>query len=754
MEILRYPLLCWPVRKDLVAGHLVGFGWELAAPDVDKLRTDFAKELQRELMKTGELPRPPLEVAALKLCRVEVRPSYREEDGTYPAPATVMLPVAAVCGQNAHGAFTCYLPAFNTSFFYYKAGQAEALVEHSVRDELRQSRPEDVHRLLMAEEAWLDTVSLKVKELQPPKPRDARPELPTLSGVAERVPYTKAVRARLGVFPAAAWERGEEVARLVQMLTGEGANVLLVGERGVGKSAIVREAARTLHGVAEGGAKPPWFWRTSPRRLVAGARWLGDWQEILEKILAELKESRDVLWLEDVVELLATGGDGAEDSAAAFMSPALERDGLRVVGEATPREVEAMRSRLPGFVERFQVLRVEELGREEMVRVLDQAAETARKNAGVSIGRRPLELTYRLLGRFSKNERFPGKAIKFLGARVGEALLEKRAELGESELLAAFTRDTGLPEWLVRDDLPLKEGEIEAFFAGRVLGQAEAVEKVSRAVKLFKAGLNDPGKPVATLLLAGPTGVGKTATARALAACCFGSEGPLIRLDMSEFQTGAGMDRLLGSPHGDPGRMIQALRERPFSVLLLDEIEKAHPAFYDVLLTALDEGMLADAYGRTTDFRNSIVVMTTNLGARRGGSMGFQEADAVSVGHHATAIREHFRPEFLNRIDQVIEFHSLTPDAIRGIARKELLEISQRDGVRHRGLRLEFSEALVAWIAEAGFDPVYGARPLQRAIEREVVGPLSRFLLRSELPAGARLRGDVGRDGTCTWSLI
>ena len=360
----------------------------------------------------------------------------------------------------------------------------------------------------------------------------------------------------------------------------------------------------------------------------------------------------------------------------------------------------------------------------------------------MTVDSRALEVAYRFLQRYAKYERFPGKAIKFLSGCVNDAWLEKRGAVGEADVRKAFTEQTGLPEVFLRDDLPLDTAALEAFFTKRIIGQEEALEKILRVVKVFKAGLNDPAKPVATLLLAGPTGVGKTASARTLAACCFGAGqalDPLLRLDMSEFQSESQVERLIGSPGGDPGRLLQHLRERPFSVVLFDEIEKANPVFFDVLLTVLDEGLLADAYGRATDFRNSILVMTTNLGSRRGGSLGF---GGDPLQRYEAAVREHFRPEFCNRLDQVIEFQPLGPDAILAIARKELEEVAEREGVRRRGLRLEFTDVLVRHVAEAGFDPVYGARPLQRLVEQRVVGPLSRFLLAEVVPVSARIRVD------------
>ncbi len=771
MEIWHYPMLCWPAGDEAVCGHLVGLGWEQVAPSVEKLRTAFARRLQKAVEEDGRPPRPPLSEVEFKVARVEFRPAYRDREGTYPEAGPVHVPVAAVCGANPGGSFTCFLPLLEASFYYYRRGQADPLIEHFARDAFRGMTPERIHRLLLVGAPSLDRVVVKIKG---PRRETEAPSLPPrvselLAAAAERHPYPKGVRSRIRAVPTAAWERGLLVRAVLDKIIGERASVLLVGEPGVGKSAILHETVRRIHAggkpkgrtpeeelleaiFGEAAAAPvsdrPHFWKTSARRLISSARYLGDWQEICEDLAGALREAGDVLWIEDVPELLQVGGDGPEDSVAAFLVPFLGQEGFRIAGEIAPRELEAMRSILPGFADRFQIVRVEELARAPMLKVLDEFAAHARKSLGIDLDRRALEAAHRLLDRWAKYERFPGKAIAFLTECLNAAALERRTSVGDRDVLARFTEESGLPEVLLRDDLPLDREELSGFFRRRILGQDRAVERVAQSVTVLKAGLNDPAKPVATLLLAGPTGVGKTATARALAAYCFGAGQrlhPLLRIDMSEYQHPSQVERLIGSPGGAPGRLLQHLRERPFSVVLLDEIEKAHPAFFDVLLAVLDEGLLVDAYGRTTDFRNSILVMTTNLGTRREGTLGF---GADAPGRVEADVRAFFRPEFFNRIDQLIVFEPLGPEVILGIARKELGELVSREGFAKRGIRLEFTDALVRSVADLGFDPVYGARPLQRAIEHRVVGPLARHLLAHPAFAGL-LRVDIAEGEVC-----
>jgi ATP-dependent Clp protease ATP-binding subunit ClpC len=743
MRVFHFPLLAWSV-EDGVVGVLVGTPFEAAAPDVRRLRGQLETRARRALeAEEGPLfPISPLENSRLRIREVPFRPSFREVDGFFPASGSVTVPVAAVHGENDFGSFTCHLPLLGQRFIYYAASQLDVLIEHFARNLFRDMTPPEIHRFLAAPEPVFQEVTVRAKAAEE-KPWAWKPRDPVfLPTVADRYPRSRQVRLRLHAMPEAAWERGADVDRVLETLR-EGGNPLLVGDPGVGKTSILLEAIKKFHvqggggradrhareeGEAGGAKRRAWFWKTTPQRLIAGARYLGEWQEVCERALHELEDPGHFLWMDAFADLAAVGGSGPEDSVGAYLVPALDR-GLRMVGEATPREVEALRILLPGLVDRFRLLRVDEMGKEQTLKVLDQFATHSSRNLGVEFDREALEEAYRLLGRFQKYEKFPGKAVRFLGSCVGEAGLEDRARVERGHATRAFIERTGIPEQILRDDLPLDEAAMRRFFSGRILGQEEAVRRVLSVVRVLKTGLNDPGKPVATLLFAGPTGVGKTALARALSSFLYGAGArgeSLLRLDMSEFRDESQIGRLIGSGGGAPGELVRRLRERPCSVVLFDEIEKAHPEFFDALLAVLDEGILADALGRVTDFRNAVLILTTNLGTRRGSSLGFG-ADAPPS--YEAEVRAFFRPEFFNRLDGVVTFHPLDAATIRGIARKELREAGAREGLAKRKIRLAFTEALERLVVEAGFDPVYGARPLQRAVERLVVGALARFLL-------------------------
>ena len=302
----------------------------------------------------------------------------------------------------------------------------------------------------------------------------------------------------------------------------------------------------------------------------------------------------------------------------------------------------------------------------------------------------------------------------------------------------------GLPEAMLRDDRPLAAAEVEQWFRQRIIGQDEACRIAAEIIATFKAGLNDPRRPLGTLLFCGPTGVGKTELAKAMSHYLFGHgrrADRLIRLDMSEYAAPWAAERLVAKDDGTPSDFLQKVRQQPFVVVLLDEIEKAAAPVFDMLLGLLDEGRLTDRNGRTTIFRSAIVIMTSNLGAARRSSIGF---DPAAPQGHAKAVQDFFRPEFFNRLDAVVSFGPLDADVCRSIVRKELREISGREGLVRAGLRLSASDALVERLVAGGFDPRYGARPLQRTLESSVVTPLAKFLL--EFPSFAML--------SCSWTLM
>jgi ATP-dependent Clp protease ATP-binding subunit ClpC len=348
---------------------------------------------------------------------------------------------------------------------------------------------------------------------------------------------------------------------------------------------------------------------------------------------------------------------------------------------------------------------------------------------------------------------FPGKSAAFLRSAFERAETDRVKELTRERVVEAFVRETGLPELFLYDDVGLSLDEVTATFGSRVIGQDRACEAAASLVVTFKAGLNDPARPLGVLMFCGPTGVGKTELAKALSDFFFGhGDGTdrLVRLDMSEYGTAGAAERLLVGPDGEPSGLIRRLRRQPFCVVLLDEIEKAAPEVFDVLLSVFDEGRLTDRYGRATTFRSAVIVMTSNVGADATEGIGFGDRGAPSYESEVMAA---FRPEFYNRIDAVVTFAPIDWDVVARIVRKELDDVAAREGLAKAGLRLSWSEAVVDAVARLGFDVRYGARPLQRALDRAVVAPLARFLLANPDLVGVTILIDLDGDGAATFGV-
>ncbi len=611
-------------------------------------------------------------------------------------------------------------------FHVHDLAMLPSLVPHLVREGLANAEPRVLYGHLARPAPVLHKTWLREPRIVAAG-RGAKQE--RLSAIAELV--TGPDPAALGV-----WERAGVINFVRWMM--ENGSTLVVGEPRVGRTTILAEAVRQLKGKVK-------VYRTHARRMTAGAKYLGEWQQLVDQLIDELEGEENVLWIEDIAQLVQEGGATPEESVAAYLVPAMKR-GVRVAGELTPTELSVLQVKLPAFAEQFSPIRVQPLSATAVSAVLTQASACLSQRRSIVIEPKAGELALRLLDRYVRYEQFPGKLIPFLTDLVDEAARERPpGRVDEERVLTLFSRRTGVPRDLLDDSIGLDDGAVRAFLEKRVVAQPEAVTSAVGAIRALKAGLNDPAKPVATLLYAGPTGVGKTASARALAAWCFGSEAALVRVDMSECQHPAGLARLIGLPGADPGDLVRRVREKPLSVVLFDEIEKAHPAFFDMLLTVLDEGTMTDANGRVTDFRGCLLLLTTNLGTRSRGSLGFggDGGGAVDLG----AIRRHFRPEFLNRVDRIVPFRALGVETVRAIAERELAAIALRPGFAERKVQFLFGEAVVDRVVKAGFDPVLGARPLLRVVEQVVVAALARFLLDHAVEEGAVLVVDVGVDG-------
>jgi ATP-dependent Clp protease ATP-binding subunit ClpA len=539
-------------------------------------------------------------------------------------------------------------------------------------------------------------------------------------------------------------------------------SVLLVGPSGVGKTAAVRQLARRWAATT---GKPP-LYQTSGSRIVAGQTGFGMWEERCQNLIREVSKKRAVLHVGALAELMEVGkSEYNQTGIATFLRPAVARGALLCVAEATPEQLPLIEKQDPQLLDAFRHVAVEEpgdargkailaafardyhthvaLALQEERRTRNKKRRRAERKAKYKAITEPepvrvlsphgLAAIDQLHRRYATYSAYPGRPLRFLENLLRDG--DKERPIDEEEVYLAFTRETGLPRSIIDPAVPLDVGETHRWFSSRVVGQADAVNLVVDLLATVKAGLMRPNRPIASLLFIGPTGVGKTEMAKALAEFLFGSKDRLTRFDMSEYADAVSVRRLVGGAFGSEGLLTAKVREQPFSVLLLDEVEKAHGSFFDLLLQALGEARLTDAGGRLADFRNTVVILTSNLGAEsyRKGSAGFTSAGptkAEATEHFARAVEQFLRPEMFNRLDRVVPFAPLLPDVIRRIADREWQKVLNRDGVRFREVAMTTAPGLLDHLAAVGFDARYGARPLKRAMERELLAPLARQMNR------------------------
>ena len=613
--------------------------------------------------------------------------------------------------------------------------------------------------------------------------------------------------------------REQEIERVMQILSRRTKNnPVLIGEPGVGKTAVVEGLAQLIAAdeVPET-IRDKQLYTLDLAALVAGSKYRGEFEERLKKVMKEIRERGDIILFVDEMHTLVGAGaaEGAID-AASIIKPALARGELQTIGATTLDEYRKYVEKDPALERRFQPIMVGEPSIEETLGILRGLRDRYEAHHRVSITDEALEAAATLAARYISDRFLPDKAIdlmdeagskmriKMMTAPAGvrevderlkqvrqekeaaieaqefekaaslrdrekQVLAEKRAmeeewrkpdaqrivEVTEKEIADVVSMWTGIPVASLTEEETEKLLRMETSLHERIVGQDEAVTAVSKAIRRTRAGLKDPLRPAGSFIFLGPSGVGKTELAKALAAFLFGSEDALISLDMSEYMEKHTVSRLVGSPPGyvgfdEGGQLTEAVRRRPYSVILFDEIEKAHPDVFNVLLQIFEEGRLTDAQGRKVDFKNAIIILTSNLGARdivKGQTLGFSMQETTGLAYDTLKervtgeLKKVFRPELLNRVDEVIVFHDLVAEEIEAIV--DLLVARVRDQLIGQGVGIRLTPAARTLLATSGFDPAMGARPLRRAIQRLVEDPLSEQLLAGEWLPGDTVLVDV-----------
>jgi ATP-dependent Clp protease ATP-binding subunit ClpC len=539
--------------------------------------------------------------------------------------------------------------------------------------------------------------------------------------------------------------RDAVLGELGRMIEGPRRSVLLVGEEAAGKTALI-----TAWIVSRTGSAPP-IWATSVAELVAGASGLGEWQERVASVLAAAEVLDAILYFDDFGALFADRpAEGGVEIGAAMRRHIVEGR-VRVIGELTPVALDRAERRDVSLIGAMQRLAVPAMDPAGTVAACQAWAEHWAKTQPhrPQIARAIVPAAVELARRYLPYRAFPGKAVRMLeelrvAHDTGRGARGAGPVLGESELYAAFAAATGIPVALLADERPLGRADVVAALRRRMVGQEPAVRRVADAICVAKARLHPADKPLASLLFVGPSGVGKTELARSVAAYLFGAPDRMVRLDMSEYTDPWAAERLFGGAGDQEGRLTAAVRSQPFGVVLLDEIEKAHPAVFDLLLQVLGEARLTDGRGRTTFFHNAIIVLTSNLGTRGArGRIGLAPADDDDREdrRYREAVHAAFRPELINRLDQIVVFHPLGPEEIARVAEIAVTRLAERRGFTQSGVILDVSSAALAALADTGFSPELGARALRRHLDAAVLAPCARLLARS---------GADGHGGTLT----
>ena len=613
--------------------------------------------------------------------------------------------------------------------------------------------------------------------------------------------------------------RQMEIERVIQILARRTKNnPALIGEPGVGKTAIVEGLAQRI---VDGDVPFPLLGKRVLQldvgSLVAGTMYRGQFEERLKRVIDELKSSGAILFIDEVHMLVGAGAAGSSVDAANILKPALSRGELQVIGATTLDEYRKHIESDAALERRFQPIMVEEPNEEETIEILRGIRSAYEEHHRLTISDDALDAAVRLSARYVTERFLPDKAIDLIdesssrvrmykssSAQTAKDLMDQLREVRQNHAMAledsryddaqdylerqeqlenqlerlrtgwdrasspivsaediaeVVSMWTGVPVMQIAQEESQRLLQMEEEMSKHIVGQQEAIQAISKAVRRARAGLKDPRRPIGSFILLGPTGVGKTELTKAMASFLFGSEEALIQLDMSEFMERHTVSRLVGAPPGyvgyeESGQLTEALRRRPYSIVVFDEIEKAHPEAHNMLLQIMEEGHLSDARGRKVDFRNAIIVMTSNVGAemiKRQTSLGFALKKDEEMEERLAyedmrkklldSLRRVFRPEFINRLDSVIVFRSLSKEDIKQIVELELKKVSQR--LKEHTITLTISSPAMELLAELGYDPEMGARPLRRVIQQKVEDQLSDALLSGEFKDGDLIVVDV-----------
>ena len=589
------------------------------------------------------------------------------------------------------------------------------------------------------------------------KPRSQPPVQPKATVKHSETRVLDQYSRDLTLLAASGSGRDEEIRRSVQILSRRSKNnPVLIGEPGVGKTAVAEGIAAYIAGSdAPDSMAGKRLVALDLPALLAGTKYRGDFEERVKAVLKDVKKAGDViLFIDEMHTMIGAGSAEGAIDAANILKPALGRGEVQIIGATTPEEYRRHIEKDAALERRFQPVKIAEPSRSDSLKMLGAVRQSLEKHHGVKISDAALTAAVDLSARYINDRFLPDKAIDLADEAAAHIRVSGGGLVTAEDIAGIVSMWTGIPVANLSADETKRLCNMESILHRRVIGQNEAVTAVSRAIRRGRVGLSDPDRPIGSFLFLGPTGVGKTELCRALAEAVFGESEAMIRLDMSEYMEKHAVSKLIGSPPGyvgyeDGGQLTERVRRKPWSVVLFDEIEKAHEDVWGILLQIMDDGRLTDSAGRVVSFRNTIIVMTSNVGAKSISEgrprMGFtpdggDEAQLMRARINEE-LRRTFKPEFLNRIDETIVFRRLSRAEIRSIAERMLLTVAER--FKALGMTLSVPDQVVDFLAERGYDEKYGARPLRRAIRSMIEDKAAELMLTDSLGRGDTVQARI-----------
>ncbi|MEM6317031.1 MAG: AAA family ATPase [Bacteroidota bacterium] len=689
----------------------------------------YAEVFQKKVINKGDYQQLLNEYLEGDYQELEIEISFKasKDKISYPEFSLTFVYFSKVVSEK--GAYWGIVPALGVETFANDELQLEENIEEAIYSEfIRQQRGKSVRAIIAT--IWYEAIEMQKQAI------DFRfPSLKELEDIQEgkEVSLLPKIAKKIEVSRTATYGRKELLNQLTKAVKGKfNRNILLVGASGVGKTALVWELVRQKDKRKITGE----FWETTASTMIKELTGETGWQDNLALVCRELAKSNDFLFVRNFMELFEVGQySGNTVSMADYLRPYVGRGELTLISECTEEERARIELRSPNYLSLFQVIRME-APQKDLEEIIIKKVKDLASNRRIGLETEAIKETLRLNRRFTPYAGLPGKPIRFLESiLISQKPSDKKSKktlVGRSEVTQYFCEETGMPNFIIDPTVPMNPTAIKRQFNDNVFGQEKAVDSIVNLLASVKTALTKTGKPIASFLFVGPTGVGKTELAKVLAQFMFGHRDKMVRFDMSEYADAYSVMRLTGVSYGSDGLLTAAVRRTPFCVLLFDEIEKAHANFFDLLLQILSEGRLTDSSGRLVNFCSTIIIMTSNIGATNLQSNRIRikktvETEAIHT-HFISAVQQFFRPELFGRIDEVIPFAPLSNDVIHFVVEREIALFKKLEGIQFRRLELKIDPEVYDYLATVGYSPEYGARQLQRTIKEHLIIPLAQQL--------------------------